>query len=172
MTEATLIHEENRTAVRLQRRLADPPETVWEAITDPEQMRSWFPSHVAVEGGAWVKGAAITFTFPSNVADMTISGEVLEVDRPHRLAYTWGEETLSYELTPDGDGTLLVLTDELGPGQRGIAARNAVGWETCLDRLERSQVDRGEWQGRFEAYVAAFSPVLGEQEGRPRAYKG
>jgi len=169
MTEATLITEGPRTGVRLQRRLADPPETVWEAITDPEQMRSWFPCHVALDGGAWVPGAAITFTFPSNIANMTIPGQVLEVDRPRRLAYTWGDETLRYELTADGGGTILVLIDELPPG---IAARNAVGWETCLDRLEGRTGDRGEWQGRFEAYVAEFAPVLGEQEGRPAAYKG
>lgn len=172
MTEATLVTQGTRPAIRLERRLVDPPETVWEALTDTEQIRSWFPCQVAVKGEAWVVGAAIVFTFPSEVADMTLSGEVLEVDRPRLLAYTWGEETLRYELRPDGDGTVLVMTDELPPGMAGVAARNAVGWETCLDRLEHSPVDRGPWGPRFEAYAAAFGPVLGEQEGPPSSYKG
>src|SRR5207302_1582238 len=74
----------------------------------------------------------ITFRFPPEVIDLTITGEVLEVQEPHVLSFTWGEETLRFELFEEGEGTRLVLVDEL-PAH--AAARNAAGWDTCLDRL-------------------------------------
>jgi uncharacterized protein YndB with AHSA1/START domain len=169
MTDATLTGAAGRPAVRLERRLPDPPEVVWQAITDRDQLKVWFPCDVIVAGGSWKAGAAITFPFPSDVIDMTLTGEVLEVDAPHRLAFTWGEEVLRFELVPAGGGTLLVLIDELPPS---AAARNAAGWDDCLDRLVGLDPEDGAWRKRFETYAAAFGPVLGEQEGPPAQYKG
>jgi uncharacterized protein YndB with AHSA1/START domain len=98
------------------------------------------------------------------VIDMTLTGEVLDVDEPRLLAFTWGEDTLRFELSPQDGGTRLVVIDELPPG---AAARNAAGWETCLDRLAGLEPDADAWQPRFEAYAAAFEPALGPQEGPP-----
>src|SRR4051794_29984810 len=132
MTDATLLTDGSRPAVRLERHLPDPPEVVWRALTEREQLRAWFPSDVIVEGGRWVAGAAITFPFPAEVIDMTLPGQAVGADEPRLLSFTWGEELLRFELTPAGSGTQLVVVDELDAGS---AARNAVGWETCLDRL-------------------------------------
>ena len=64
---------------------------------------------------------------------MTLTGTVLAVDEPKLLSYTWGDdEILRFELHPEGEGTRLVLSDQL---QASWAARNAAGWEDCLDRL-------------------------------------
>jgi len=168
MSDATLLTDRGRPAVRLERHLPDPPAVVWQALTDREQLRSWFPSEVIVSGGAWEVGAAISFPFPPEVIDMTLSGEVLEVTEPNVLAFSWGEETLRFELSPEGGGTLLVLIDELPPG---AAARNAAGWETCLDRLEGHEPAPDAWQPRFVRYAAEFEPTLGPQEGPPTAVK-
>ncbi|HWE59803.1 MAG TPA: SRPBCC domain-containing protein [Solirubrobacteraceae bacterium] len=105
---------------------------VWAAITEREQLRGWFPCDVVVSGGDSLSGAEISFPFPADVIDMTLSGEVLEVDEPNLLVFTWGEETLRFELSADGDGTLLALIDEL---PANATERNAAGWDTCLDRL-------------------------------------
>jgi uncharacterized protein YndB with AHSA1/START domain len=170
MTDAALVTGGTRPAVRLERHLADPPAVVWQALTDREQLRSWFPCDVIVSGGRWVVGAAISFPFPPDVIDMTLTGEVLEVDEPTTLAFTWGEEeTLRFELTPDGDGTRLVLIDEL---RAGAAARNAAGWQDCLDRLAGLEPAPDAWQSRFDKYAAAFESALGQQEGPPPGYKG
>jgi|tagenome__1003787_1003787.scaffolds.fasta_scaffold19608028_2 uncharacterized protein YndB with AHSA1/START domain len=164
MTDARLLTDRARPAVRLERSLADPPAVVWRALTEREQLKSWFPSDVVVSGGRWEAGAAITFPFPPEVIDLTLTGEVLEVDEPHVLAFTWGEDTLRFELSAEGEGTRLVVIDELPPG---TAARNAAGWESCLDRLAGLEPDPDGWQPRFEHYAAAFEPTLGAQEGRP-----
>ncbi len=169
MNDATLLTDGTRPAIKLERLLPDPPATVWRALTDRDQLRSWFPSDVLVEGGRWVPGAAISFPFPPEVIDMTLTGEVLAVEEPNLLAFTWGEETLRFELSPVGDGTRLVLIDELAAT---AAARNAAGWETCLDHLAGAEPGPGAWQPRFDAYAAAFEPAIGRQEGPPRGYRG
>jgi uncharacterized protein YndB with AHSA1/START domain len=169
MNSAALLADGARPAVRLERHLPDPPSVVWRAITDREQLRSWFPCDVVVAGGRWEVGAAITFPFPPEVIDITLTGEVLAVDEPNALAFTWGDEVLRFELSAADGGTDLVLIDEL---PAGIAARNAAGWEVCLDRLAGEDPEPDAWRGHFEAYAIAFEAALGPQEGPPAEYKG
>ncbi|MBS1879067.1 MAG: SRPBCC domain-containing protein [Actinobacteria bacterium] len=169
MTNATLITDRAQPAVRLERDLPDPPEVVWAALTERERLREWFPCDVIVDGGEWRVGAAISFPFPAEVIEMTLSGEVLAVAEPRELAFSWGEETLRFELTPRDGGTRLVLVDELPAAS---AARNAAGWDTCLDRLAGREPAADSWRERFAAYGAAFAPELGPQEGPPAGYKG
>ena len=170
MTDAVLDTTGAKPAVRLERYLPDPPPVVWQAITDRAQLKEWFPCDVIVEGGRWEVGAAITFPFPAEVIDMTLTGTVLAVDEPKLLSYTWGEdETLRFELQPEGEGTRLVLIDQL---QASSAARNAAGWEDCLDRLAGLPGEKDAWPRRFAAYSAAFEPEIGPQEGPPADFKG
>lgn len=165
MNDAILITDGARPAVRLERRLPDAPAAVWQALTERDQLRFWFPSDVIVEGGVWEVGASISFPFPPEVIDLTLTGEVLEVEEPKRLVFSWGEETLRFELAAEDGGTRLVLIDEL---PASAAARNAAGWEACLDRLAGLDPPNA-WQPHFEAYVAAFEPLVGPQEGPPSA---
>jgi uncharacterized protein YndB with AHSA1/START domain len=164
MTDARLLADHERPAIRLERHLADPPDVVWRALTDRRQLRAWFPCDVILSGGRWEVGAAITFPFRPEVFDLTLTGEVLEVDEPSVLAFTWGDDALRFELSPEGNGTRLVLIDELPPD---AAARNAAGWEQCLDRLAGIEPEPNGWQPRFERYAATFEPALGPQSPRP-----
>jgi len=110
MTDAKLLIDDVlRPAIRLERHLPDPPAVVWRALTEREQLRSWFPCDVAVSGERWEPGAAITFAFPPEVIDITLAGQVLKVDEPNLLAFTWGEEMPRFELSPEDGGTRLVL---------------------------------------------------------------
>lgn len=153
-------------AVRLERVLASPPEAVWQALTEPEGLRGWFPCEISVD--RWEVGASLTFSFPGH-AEFTMDGVVLECDPPHSLAYLWGEETLRFQLEPvssGSGGTRLVMTDEMAAS---IAARNAAGWHVCLDLLAgrpSSQGDEG-WRALFARYSAAYESTLGPQEGPP-----
>lgn len=169
MTNATVTREHGRASVRLERRLRDHPTTVWRSLTDRELLRSWFPCDVVVDGGRWVLGAAISFTFPPDVIDMTLTGDVLDAEEGSRLSFRWGDEILRFELSEVGSDTLLVLVDELSPSH---AARNAAGWEDCLDRLMGRAVAPHTWRERFAQYQRDFEPILGPQEGPPAGYKG
>ena len=165
MSDATLKTKGERPVVRFERHLADPPEVVWQALIEGEQLKRWFPCDIVTE--QWKVGAELTFTFREGKWP-PLAGRVLECDEPRVLAYTWGEETLRFELTPESSGgTHLILTDEL---DRAFAARNAAGWDECLALLEGHTQPDG-WKTRFDHYVAAFEPVLGPQEGPPAGFE-
>lgn len=161
--EATLLGTDNRPILRFERHLFRSPEAVWRAVTDPEEMRSWFPTRIEID--TWRVGATFTHHFDGHDID-PLPGQVLEWDPPRRVRFTWGDDTIGFDLSPDSDGgTVFVLTEELAANH---AARNAAGWETCLDHLEHGEAPM-PWQERFEHYRAVFEPTLGAQEGPPQA---
>jgi uncharacterized protein YndB with AHSA1/START domain len=163
---ATLRASGARPSVRFERELPDPPAVVWRALVDPEELKSWFPSEIVTD--RWEVGAQLTFAFPE-VPDFVMRGTVLELDEPRVLAYTWGEDTLRFELTPtESGGTLLILVDELAPG---TAARSAAGWQLCLERLAGTVPARDAWRPLFQQYSAAFEPELGPQQGPPAGFE-
>lgn len=165
VSEATLLRTGARPILRFERRLSQPPEKVWHVVTDPVEMRSWFPTRIEID--EWKVGGEITHHFDGHDID-PLPGTVLVWDPPFRVRFTWGTDTIGFDLTsaPDG-GTVFVLTEELSANH---AARNAAGWEACLDRLQIG-ADHGEWKPRFDHYVATFEPILGHQDGPPAGHR-
>jgi uncharacterized protein YndB with AHSA1/START domain len=161
MNEANLVQAGARPVLRFERHLDQPMETVWRAVTDPDEMRSWFPTRIVI--AEWKVGAELTHHFDEHAID-PLPGTVLEWDPPRRVLFTWGQDTIGFELSQaDDGGTMFVLTEQLNASH---AARNAAGWDTCLDRLEFGSEKEG-WTSRFDRYVGSFTPVLGSQEGPP-----
>jgi hypothetical protein len=77
--------------------------------------------------------------------------------------FTWGEDKIFFELSAAVGGTSFVLTEELSAAK---AARNAAGWEVCLERLTAGAVGE-DWTSRFARYTATYEPLLGAQDGPP-----
>jgi uncharacterized protein YndB with AHSA1/START domain len=120
--------------------IAASVETVWELLVDPDQAVLWMGQSATYElrPGGLYRVAVI----PGHTA----SGEFVEIDPPHRLVHTWGWEgeggsvppgstTIEYELTPDGDGTLLRFSHR-GLPDAEAAASHGHGWDHYLGRLE------------------------------------
>lgn len=61
MSEATLISTGDKPVLRFERFLPRPIEEVWRAVTDPEEMRAWFPTRIEIE--RWEQGATLTHHF-------------------------------------------------------------------------------------------------------------
>jgi len=160
MSEATLISTGQKPVLRFERFLPRPVEEVWRAVTNPGEMRAWFPTRIEID--RWERGATLTHHFDGSSLK-PLPGRVLECSEPHRLVFTWGDDTISFELSAAEGGTTFVLTEELGATK---AARNAAGWEICLDRLVTGAVGEG-WTPRFARYSAAYEPLLGPQDGPP-----
>jgi uncharacterized protein YndB with AHSA1/START domain len=161
---ATLDTIGGKTVLRFERRLAHRPEKVFRAISDPAELAHWFPARMETE---LRPGAAIRFTFEGDDLDGP-GGEILEVDPPKLLVYTWGDDVLRWEIVPEGDGSRLFFSQTLAEGgtSGGLpgTARNAAGWDVCLADLAArldGEGSRGvEWFPLFEGYVERFG--LGE----------
>jgi uncharacterized protein YndB with AHSA1/START domain/mannose-6-phosphate isomerase-like protein (cupin superfamily) len=130
MKHGTLTTKDSRVELRFERRLAHPPEKVWRALTDSQELAHWFPARIE---GAREAGAELRFFFAEG-APMT--GRMSVFEPPRLLEYTWEGEVLRWEPRPEGTGCLLVFTTL--PGDRAKAARDATGWHFCLDNLEAS----------------------------------
>ena len=102
MTDPVFLKTGARPAVRVERRYPHPIDRVWQAVTTPEGLAEWFPSRVELD---LREGGAVRFDMEGHGR-----GEVLAVDPPHRLVFTWGEDELTFELRADGEGTVFVLT--------------------------------------------------------------
>jgi uncharacterized protein YndB with AHSA1/START domain len=142
--------------LRFVRRLAHSPEAVWQAITDREQRRAWFPDEAI--GDFTVVGAPLRFVHPGGEFD----GEVLACEPPALLELRWGTDVIRLEIARDGDGSVLTLIDTFG--EVGKAARDAAGWHECLDNLGHAldgttPAAPGErWREVHPAYVAELGP--------------
>ena len=123
MTDGTLETIDGRPALRFERTLAHSVERVWRAVSDPEELERWFPA-----AADWTPATGETFEAHGG------SGEVTEVDAPHRLAWTFGGDRYSFELAAQEDGCRLIFTHVFD--DRALAAQTAAGWETYLSRLE------------------------------------
>lgn len=151
--------EGGRSVLRMQRRLAHPPERVWRALTEPGQLAAWFPCEAAPELRV---GGVVRFGFGGD-------GTVTDLDPPRLLAYTWDTDHLRWELHADGEGTLLRLVHTFD--DRAGAASFATGWHTCLlglDQLLAGRPVRADGEidhvALHDRYVADF----GLDAGIPR----
>lgn len=143
--------------LRFTRSLPHPVDKVWRAITEPEHLAAWFPDGIS---GDWTVGATLTFG-SAQIGEFT--GEVLAVEPPRLLEYTWGPDRLRFELAPADGGctlTLLDTIDELGKG-----ARDAAGWQVCLEDLSAhlDGADAGATEERWPPIYAAYQDAFGPE---------
>jgi uncharacterized protein YndB with AHSA1/START domain len=168
MALARLTHADGRHQLTFTRTLRHPPEKVWRALTEPEHLAAWFPQEVR---GGWAVGAALRFVDGGDEA-AAFDGEVLAYDPPKLLEFTWGTDELRFELAPRDGGcvlTLIAVFDEVGR-----AARDAAGWDACLDVLEAGldgapAPDAGArwiaWHERYVAVLPGEASTIGPPEG-------
>jgi uncharacterized protein YndB with AHSA1/START domain len=131
------------TTVRFDRRLRHPIERVWQALTDPDELRRWWGDTKLepVEGGPFQLRWRNTDD-NGNVA--TLDGTITRIDPPRLLEISadWGSTApdqpptrthLTWQLEPDGDHTLLRFTNKVEAPAPD--ARTAAGWHLHLDAL-------------------------------------
>jgi uncharacterized protein YndB with AHSA1/START domain len=151
--EGTYLEIDDRPAVRFERIYRHPVDRVWQAITDPAEMRNWFPSpdvHIETEAATITLGGD-----PYSPEAKTT--RILTWDPPHRFAFEWETDELHFTLSEHDDGCRLELVNLLSTP--GAGARNSAGWEICLGHLDR--VVDGTWRSSpTDGGMEEFLPVL------------
>lgn len=136
------------TSLRLSRTIRADLATVFEAWTEPEQLRQWSAPEGMTVAAAEVDlrvGGRYRIRMKNPDGEIfTAVGEYREIDYPNRLVYTWGwEETgnnhyetrVTVEFFDRGGATEVVLTHELFPDAE-LAGKHTEGWTSCLNRLQ------------------------------------
>ena len=149
----------SRWQLRFRRELAHPPQRVWQALTETDELRKWFPDQIVV--GEWKVGAKLKFQ-DVNAKMQPFDGEVLACAPPSLLEFRWGTDTIRFEVAARESGSTLTLIDTID--ELGKAARDGAGWHVCLDALEHA-LDATDapsmpeqWSAVHEDYVKKFGP--------------
>jgi uncharacterized protein YndB with AHSA1/START domain len=155
MEDGILIMEGDTATIEFSRRLVDSAERVWAALTDADELAAWLPEDATFDEGL---GGAVSLDFGEGGV---VTGEVTAWDPPALLSYTWvfpdgAESEVTFELTDQGEETLLVLTHERIPAQTALAY--TPGWHAFLDRLD-ALVAGGPmptWDERWEVVAPRY----------------
>jgi len=116
----------------LVRDLHHAPVKVWEALTDPAQLREWAPFDADRNLGATGTATLTTVGAPSPHVTET---RIKRADAPRLLEFNWGGQDIRWELEPlGGGGTRLTLWHNI---DRRFIAMGAAGWHVCFDVLDR-----------------------------------
>jgi uncharacterized protein YndB with AHSA1/START domain len=132
-------------AARAQVDIGADRATVWQALTDPEQVARWMMG--AKVSTDWQVGSPITWAGEMDGTPYEDKGEVLAADEPDRLSVThysplMGEadepgnyHTVTYELSGD-DGTTTVALTQDGNDSAEQAEQFSGSWQGMLDGLK------------------------------------
>jgi uncharacterized protein YndB with AHSA1/START domain len=138
-------------ALMARRILRVPPDRAFRAWTEAAELKRWF-------------AAAADFTTPLAEVDLRVGGHYRlgmqppgsqelfvatgvyqEIAPPHRLSFTWRwegaepnepETLVTVKFDPHPEGTELTLTHERF-ASTASRDQHAIGWDGCLDQLER-----------------------------------
>ncbi len=141
MTDATpgpaAAATETRSVV-MERDLPHAPEKVWRALTTPALLEDWLMKN------DFEPRVGHRFAFrmdPVPNWDGVVLAEVLEVEKPTRLSYSWGAfglvSTVTWTLTPTPGGTHVRMEHRgFGPSNENAYRGATAGWSRFIGRLE------------------------------------
>lgn len=105
--------------------LPSPPDEVWTALTDPEELEKWFANDVELD----VEEGEAVFTWENGEVRRA---RLEEVDEGRRFSFTWSDEDdvetrVAFDLEEIPEGTRLTVT-ESSPDPQASAE-----WSTAVD---------------------------------------
>jgi len=115
----------------LVRELRHSPEKVWQALTEPAQLRGWAPFEA--DGSLGTVGSTVKLTTVGAPTPYVSETTVTRADAPRVLEYNWGDK-IRWELEAVGGGTRLTLWTTI---DRRFISMGAAGWHICFDVLDR-----------------------------------
>jgi len=113
-------------------------EKLWTALTDSDKLAKW----VMPNDFQPVVGYRFQFrNEPNEYWDGIVDGEVLVVDPPNRLSYTWGtgdeRHTVTWTLQDLGDGKVNLHLEQTGISGAQAMGGAKYGWTANCGELEK-----------------------------------
>jgi uncharacterized protein YndB with AHSA1/START domain len=128
-------------SVVIEKEFAHPPQKVWRALTEGPLIDQW----LLKSDFQPVVGHRFKFHSPAMPPhwDGLIDCEVLTVDPPSRLAYSWSalglDSTVTWTLTPTANGTKLRMEHAgFRPEQEQAYKGANYGWQNFIGKLEQT----------------------------------
>lgn len=150
----TLSRDGSEHTVRLERRYDATAEELWAILVEPRHVKNWL-AEMTIEPRV---GGRVTFDWHGDNQD---EGVIRVFDPPRVFEYTWtrrGESVIRFELTADGDGTLLTL-EHRSPDIHHTVEVGA-GWQSHLEAigslLAGSPTTRQAWTARYHELRPAY----------------
>ena len=172
---ATMAHVEKEGetwTLVLVKQLRHSPDKVWEALTDPAQLREWAPFDA--DASLATVGATATLTTVGAPMMHATEARVTRAEKPRFLEYNWGTFDMRWQLEVADYGTRLTLWTNI---DRRYMAMGAAGWHICFDVLDRlldgNPIGRivgpealkfGGWQRLSAEYAKQFSTATQEEQ--------
>jgi uncharacterized protein YndB with AHSA1/START domain len=146
------------TTLRLRRTFAATPEEVFDAWTNPEVLIRWWAAQPTWTSPGCEVDLRVGGRYTLRMRDddgktYAVGGVYREVDRPHRLVYTWCWEgtdgphpghvslvTVELHADPEHGGTTVVLEHSELASEESRAGHES-GWIGALDNLARRIFD-------------------------------
>ena len=139
--------------------IAASPATVFEVITSPTHLTQWWPDEASLEPTPGAVGELVfgdRSSGEANIPQIT----VVEAEPPRRFSFRWvypegsaaredNSLLVTFDLTAQGDGTLLRMT-ETGFREKG--------WEIAV--LEEEYLRHDEGWSLFLPRLAAYAPTV------------
>lgn len=162
--------------LRVERILPAPVERVWAYLVDPEKRRNWLAggSMAQAPGGVFelrfqhteLSGEEAPEHYAAYRKTHIQKSRVVHIEPPKLLTISWGSESdtaseVTFELSPKGEGTQLVLTHRRLPDRKETVSV-ASGWHAHLDVLDdvlHGRKPQGFWtnlselEAAYEAHV-------------------
>jgi uncharacterized protein YndB with AHSA1/START domain len=126
-----------------------PAEPVFDAFLDKKMIgRFMFGPEIrdeeiiSLQNEPWV-GGSFSYVVRRQGKTFEHKGEYIEIDRPHRLVFTWAvkedptnsQSRIVIGILPIIEGCELTLTHEMPHGQEDFVEQSKVAWGKMIDKL-------------------------------------
>lgn len=134
-------------ALEVSRVINAPIERVWQAWTDPAEMKQWYAPESLTTPEAEVDlkaGGAYRIVMEGQDGRHVAIGTFSVVDAPRKLAFSW-----KWEGSPEGETQVTITLEEVEGGRTNVTLKHegfadekskdfhAQGWESTFNKLEK-----------------------------------
>ncbi|KQL54329.1 activator of Hsp90 ATPase 1 family protein [Heyndrickxia shackletonii] len=151
---------ENGCTAIFKRLLPHTVQEVWAALTENDKLVKWFSNLQVTD---LRKDGTIKFHM-NDGSGKSIDMRITDYEKGSVLEYEWGEGSVRFELSPQSEECLLVLSD-IFPTTTDHTAKDIAGWHICLDVFTAlldgvsMEFPMEEWQKVYEQYKVEVDRV-------------